>query len=165
MSRRLLRAAVARGALLAAVWWAVSEGSGTGGRLAPVAVGLAVAASLWLQPPGGAPVPRLRALPGFTAWFVVRSTAGSVDVARRALRRPVDLQPAVIEVPIALPDGWPSVLLADAVSLMPGTLAVRRTGPVLQLHVLDETRPYASDVAELQRRVARLFGLDASHGG
>lgn len=155
---QVVRAAAVRTAVLAGVWWAVAEGSATGWGMGLVAVGLAVAASLWLQPPGG-PAPRLQAVPGFALWFVRRAASGSVDVARRALRRRVDLDPAVLVVPVRLPDGWPTVLLADVLSLLPGTLAVHRRGDALEVHVLDARRPVRADVAELERRVAGLFGL------
>lgn len=160
----LLRAALVRAAVLGTLWWAVAEGAGTGWGLGLVVVALAVVSSLWLQPPGG-PAPRLRAVPGFLAWFVGQSLLGGVDVARRSLRRPVDVAPDVVEVPVALPAGWPSVVLADAVSLLPGTLAVRlrRTddgGQVLDLHVLDTGAAPEVAVAALEQRVARLFGVE-----
>jgi multicomponent Na+:H+ antiporter subunit E len=158
MSRTVLRAAVARGALLAAVWWAVSEGSGIGWGLGVVAVGLAVATSLWLEPPGAVTV-RLLQVPRFLVWFTGRSAAGGVDVARRALRRPVDVAPGTTSVPLRLPPGQPRVALADAVSLLPGTLAVELGDDDVVLHVLDRTRPVQRGVAELEEQVARLYGL------
>jgi multicomponent Na+:H+ antiporter subunit E len=156
-----VRAAATRAAVLGALWWAVAEGAGTGWGLAPVVVAVAVASSLWLQPPGG-PAPRLRAVPGFLVWFVRKSVAGGVDVARRAVRRPVDVSPGVLVLPVRLPPGWPSVVLADAVSLLPGTLAVRlhTRQACLALHVLDLGTDVATDVAALEQRVARLFGVE-----
>jgi multicomponent Na+:H+ antiporter subunit E len=155
----VLRAALVRAGLLGAVWWVLAEGAGTGWGLGIVVVALAVASSLWLQPPGG-PSPRPREVPGFALWFVRRSVAGGVDVARRALRRPVDIAPGVLELPVRLPTGWPSVVLADAVSLLPGTLAVTLPPGRIELHVLDERLPVGDEVRELEERVARLFGLD-----
>jgi multicomponent Na+:H+ antiporter subunit E len=155
----VLRAALVRAALLGAAWWVLAEGAGTGWGLGIVVVALAVASSLWLQPPGG-PVPRPREVPGFVLWFVRRSVAGGVDVARRALRRPVDIAPGVLELPLRLPTGWPSVVLADAVSLLPGTLAVTLRPGRIELHVLDERLAVEDEVRELEERVARLFGVD-----
>jgi multicomponent Na+:H+ antiporter subunit E len=159
----VLRAAAARAALLAGIWWALAEGAGTGWGLGVAVVALAVVTSLWLQPPGG-PSPRPRAVPGFALWFVRRSVAGGVDVARRALRRPVDIAPGLVQVPVRLPAGWPSVVLADAVSLLPGTLAVTLHPGRIELHVLDERLPVAEEVRELEERVGRLFGVDLAGG-
>jgi multicomponent Na+:H+ antiporter subunit E len=65
-------------------------------------------------------------------------------------------------LPVRLPPGWPSVVLADAVSLLPGTLAVRldTRQACLELHVLDLGTDVATDVAALEQRVARLFGIE-----
>lgn len=152
-------AAVAgRTAILAGVWWVLAEGTGTGWGMGVAAVAIAVGVTLWLQPPGRL-APRLRAVPAFAVWFVRHSVAGGVDVARRAVRRSVDLDPAVLVLPVRLPEGWPRVVLADVVSLLPGTLAVSLRSGRLELHVLDATRPVARDVRGVEERVARLFGI------
>lgn len=154
----LVRAALTRGAVLAGVWWALAEGTGTGWGLGVVVVALAVLVSLRLQPPGGL-TPRLRAVPGFALWFARHSVLGGVDVARRAVRRPVDIAPAVLVVPLRVPWGWPTVMLADAISLLPGTLAVTVRPGSLELHVLDEKRDVDHDVRMLEDRIARLYGV------
>jgi multicomponent Na+:H+ antiporter subunit E len=155
----LARAAVVRAAVLAAVWWAVAEGSAAGWGLMLVALAGATLTSLWLQPPGEAAV-RLRALPRFGVWFLSRSVVGGADVARRALRRPVDVDPGEVDLPLRLPGGWPRVLLADAVSVLPGTLTARLTGDRIVLHVLDARAPVADEVVRLEREIALLFGLE-----
>lgn len=158
MSAGLLQAAATRVAVLAGLWWAVAEGSTTGWYLAVPVVLLAAGVSLWLQPPGSG-APRLRALPSFAVWFVARSVAGGVDVARRALRRRVDVAPGIIDVPVWLPAGLPLVTLADAVSLLPGTLAVEPLDGALRLHVLDVGLPVTEQLAALERRVGEVYGL------
>jgi multicomponent Na+:H+ antiporter subunit E len=154
-----LRSAAVRFALLGAVWWAVAEGSGRGWGLG---VGFVVAAtlmSLWLQPPGSG-TPRLRGLPGFVGWFVLRSVAGGTDVAQRALRPRMGLQPGIVDVPVGLPPGLPLVTLADAASLLPGTLAVELLPGAVRLHVLDTRAPVEDEIGELERRLAVLYGVD-----
>jgi multicomponent Na+:H+ antiporter subunit E len=155
----LARAALVRAVVLAALWWAVSEGAATSLGLAAVTVAAATASSLWLQPPGSGS-PRLRRLPGFLGWFVARSALGGVDVARRALRRRVDVDPGTVDVAVRLPEGLALVTLADAVSLLPGTLAVELLPGAVRLHVLDVRAPVADEVAELERRLADLYGVD-----
>lgn len=158
MNAELLQALVTRLAVLSALWWAVAEGSTTGWYLAVPVVLLAAGVSLWLQPPGSG-APRLRALPSFGLWFVTRSVAGGIDVSRRALRSRVDVAPGTVDVPLWLPAGLPRVTLADAVSLLPGTLAVEALDGALRLHVLDLALPVAEQVAELERRVGEMYGL------
>lgn len=158
MNGALLRALVTRLVVLSGLWWAVAEGSTTGWYLAvPVAL-LAAGVSLWLQPPGSG-APRLRALPSFGVWFVARSIVAGVDVARRALRPRVDVSPGTVDVPLWLPAGLPRVTLADAVSLLPGTLAVEVLDGALRLHVLDVALPVAEQVAALECRIGDMYGL------
>lgn len=158
MNATLLRAIVTRLAVLAGLWWAVAEGSMTGWYLAVPVVLLAAGLSLWLQPPGSG-APRLRALPSFGVWFMARSIAGGVDVARRALRPRVDVAPGEVDVPVWLPAGLPRVTLADAVSLLPGTLAVEVLEGGLRVHVLDVALPVTEQVAALERRIGDMYGL------
>jgi multicomponent Na+:H+ antiporter subunit E len=159
-----LRAAALRAGMLGAAWWAVAEGSGTAWGLGLAVVALATGASLWLQPAGGSGV-RLRAVPRFAVFFVRRSVVGGIDVAVRAVRRPVDVDPGEVEVPARLPAGWSRVLLADAVSVLPGTLAVETRANVLVLHVLDRQRPYEDEVSRLEGEIVRLLGLRVPPGG
>lgn len=145
----------------AAVWWAVSEG--TAWRYAVVAVPAAVGVSLRLAPPRRprpAPVRRLLALARLVAWFLWRSAVGGVDVARRALSRPLDLRPGVVEHRLGLPEGAGRVLVVDMVSLMPGTLSARLDGDVLTVHALDVTARIEEQVRALEGRVARALGVD-----
>lgn len=158
------RSAAARAAVFGVVWWAVAEGSSAGWAGGVAAVVAATAVSLWLDPPGG-PRVRLRAVPGFAAWFLARSASGAVDVALRSLRRPVDVAPGLVHVPLALPVGWPRVAVADVVSLLPGTLAVEVLDDVLVVHVLDTGRPVRAVVGEVEQRVAVLAGLLAPGKG
>lgn len=158
MRAGLLPAAATRAALLSGLWWAVAEGSTTGWYLAAPVVLLATGASLRLQPPRSG-APRLRALPAFTAWFIARSIAGGVDVSRRAVLRRVDVAPGMVEVPVGLPPGLLQVTLADAVSLLPGTLAVELLDGALRMHVLDTGLPFQQQVVALERRIAELYGV------
>ena len=43
---------------------------------------------------------------------------------------------------------------------MPGTLSVEVQGQALLMHCLDTRQDVHAEVAEAERRVARLFGLD-----
>lgn len=141
----------------AVLWWALSEGDGATAPYGLVAVPLAVAVSVALLPPRRPAVPlhrRLPAVAGLAGWFLVRSVLGGVDVARRAVSRPVDLEPGLVEHRLSLPAGLARVLVADLTSLLPGTLSVELEGDLLVVHVLDEQQPVARQLVELERRVA-----------
>lgn len=59
-----------------------------------------------------------------------------------------------------MPPGLPRVFMANTVSLLPGTLSVELDEEHLRVHVLDQTGAFASELAMIEVRVARLFGLN-----
>jgi multicomponent Na+:H+ antiporter subunit E len=157
----LVRGALERVLLMVVLWWVLTEGDPTTWTYAVALVPLATGTSLWLLPPRprlGPPHRRAWALAQLVAWFLGRSVAGGVDVARRALSRPVDLAPGLVEHRLSLPAGLPRVAVADLTSLMPGTLSVALEGDVLTVHVLDTDLPVTAQLEELEVRVARVLG-------
>lgn len=151
-----------RFALLAALWWAVTEGTGGWGFGVPLAA-LVASASLWLTPPGRHHL-RLLHLAPFVGWFLVQSMLAGWDVARRILHPALPLRPAVLRLPLALPEGAPTWWLMLTLSLLPGTLSVELDGRTLELHCLDEGVDIAASVDAAQRRLARLFGYEPAGG-
>ena len=145
-----------RFALLAMLWWVLSDGDGGWGFGLPLAA-LAASASLWLTPPGRHWM-RLQHLTPFVAWFLLQSLLAGWDVARRILSPTLPLHPALLRVPLALPAGAPTWWLMVTLSLLPGTLSVRLDGRTLELHCLDAQSDVAESVDAAQRRLARLFG-------
>jgi multicomponent Na+:H+ antiporter subunit E len=160
----LLRAVLMRGALLAAVWWVVSEGSTiVAWPYAVVVVGAATAVSIRVMPPvRGRRLHPLR-LTQFLGWFLWESLRGATDVAVRALAPRMPLDPGVVEYPLRIRDSLAAaVALADVVSLLPGTLAVSVTTDRLTVHVLDRRRPVLDDIADVESRIAVALGIDLS---
>ncbi|HRQ36134.1 MAG TPA: Na+/H+ antiporter subunit E [Chiayiivirga sp.] len=145
-----------RFALLAALWWVVTEGTGGWGFGVPLAA-LVATASLWLTPPTRHRLRLLHIAP-FIGWFLVQSVIAGWDVARRILHPALPLRPAVLRLPLALPEGAPTWWLMLTLSLLPGTLSVQLEGRTLELHCLDEGIDVAASVDAAQRRLARLFG-------
>lgn len=97
----------------------------------------------------------LRAL----AWFGWRSLLAGWTVALRALRPRPDLAPGFITLRPRLRDPAARVLLANALSLMPGTLSVELRGDDLELHLLDCTAPIEPELRALEARIAAMLGL------
>jgi multicomponent Na+:H+ antiporter subunit E len=125
-----------------------------------VSVGAALAASLYLAPPGQGRLSSAGLL-DFAGFFLVQSFKGGTQVAVRAFRPRMDLAPALMEVPVTLPEGLARVLLVNTLNLLPGTVSVRLEGDRLYLHVLDERWPVAEEVRETEARIARMLGPSA----
>lgn len=148
--------AAIRTALLLLAWWALTEGD-------PAALGFGLAAaplvallSLRFFPP--APLrPRPLAALMFSGYFLLRSVVAGVDVARRILSPHLPISPGYITYTTSLPVGSPRWLLANTLSLLPGTLSVTLRGSDLELHCLDTAIPVAEDVARTELRIARIF--------
>lgn len=89
----------------------------------------------------------------YLAVVMVDIVRGSFHVARLILRGPKPLRPAFVEIPLALQTDLAISLLANTISLTPGTVSAwlspdRRT---LVVHTLD-TADAAALVAEIKQR-------------
>lgn len=160
---RLVTALLQRAALFAVLWWALAEGRAGAWLVGVPVVAAAAAASLVLQ---GSEPWRLRPLAALRslAWFARRSLLAGVDVALRALRPRPGLAPGFVTVRPRLADPAARVLLADALSLVPGTLSVELRGEELELHVLDLAAPTEREVRELEAHIAAALGLRLESG-
>jgi multicomponent Na+:H+ antiporter subunit E len=155
----LARTLAPRILLLAAFWWALAEGSSHGWVFGVVGVLGAAALSLRLAP-GRWRMPPFPAVARFVGFFLSRSLAGGLDVARRALSPGSRLRPATLDYPFRLPDGAPRILFSMTLSLLPGTLAAGLGRDAIRVHLLDESLPAERSLAALEDRVAELFELE-----
>ena len=147
-----------RAALLWLVWWSLTDGDPAGLMFGAV-VSLLVA---WLSIPLFAPSPyriHLRAVPAFALFFLSRSLLAALDVARRLLTPSLPITPGYLCVSLSLPGGLPRWLLANTLSLLPGTLSVSLNENSLELHCLDLTEPVKQEVEYTEGLIAALFGL------
>ena len=71
-------------------------------------------------------------------YFVAESFRGAADVAWRALRRDLPIDPHLVRYDVTLPPGPARTLLAGVVSLLPGTLTadVDGDGATLTVHAI-----------------------------
>jgi multicomponent Na+:H+ antiporter subunit E len=156
-----VRSALWRILTLSILWWALIEGDASVAHYGVVLVPLAATVSMALHRPRGAsPVSprRALALAALVRWFMWRSFLGGLDVARRAVSRPVDLEPGFVEYELALPSGLGRLAVIDLTSLMPGTLSAELDGDTLRVHLLHTDMPGRDLVAELEARVGRVIG-------
>lgn len=155
--RKRLTALATRAALAAVVWAILVEGRADAWLFGLPVVIAATLASLWLRPPEPLrlrPAASLRAL----VWFLGRSLVAGVDVAARALRPRMPLAPGFMTIRTRLKDPAARVLLADALTLLPGTLSAGLQDEAIELHVLDRGAPIEQNVRELEGRIAESFG-------
>lgn len=111
------------------------------------------------QCPPDAPRIHFRALPGFLLYFLLQSFRTGLDVARRALSPGSHVSPGYARYLSRLPEGAPQAIFANLISLLPGTLCWSLADGVHKIHWLSENDRLHEELAELEERVARLYGL------
>ncbi len=146
---------VSRGLFFAFVWWILTDGVAASWAIGLPAVLLAVAASARYTP---IPVVWSELL-RFVPFFLLRSWLAGTDVARRAFQRHISIDPDLIVYPLRLPAGFSRVLMANIVSLLPGTLSAELGQDVLKVHVLDRRKNFLAELDVVEQRVARMLGL------
>lgn len=170
--------AVVRAILLAVGWIALAGWEADYALYGVISVGAATALSLALLPPGRVRVAaslrprRAAAVLRLIGWFLGQAFVGGADVARRAVRRRPDIDPAVVPAPFTLPPGPGRETAMLLMNLMPGTMVQRiitadgretadagRTAAGVELHTLSEELAPARQWSQLQRRVAAAFGV------
>ncbi len=143
--------------LIGLVLWLVLAGAGVPGPVGIASIVLALWAGLAFGSLNMYPW-RPWQLLAFVVHFLRGSLLGGVDVALRALRPGIHIDPCFIEYPLQIPPGQPRTLLVTAISLMPGTLTAEVRKDSLLVHLLS---PHMSaEIEALEYRVAQLFRLD-----
>lgn len=141
---------------LLGVWLCLTRGD-LAGLVGPTAAAAAALVSLRVLPPSHRPL-RPHRLAAFLLRFVRDSLAGGLDVARRTITRRPDLAPDVIELPLGLDSEGERVLLANVVTLLPGTLAADLDEHLLTVHALDRHRDIAGQIRQLESAIRMLRG-------
>lgn len=155
-SRRISAARLTVRVLGLAALWAILTG-GAGWSVGIPVVLLAAAAI-----PLAAPTYRLSpaGMVRFVPYFVWNSLRGGVDVAVRALHPRLPIDPAILRYETKLDYTVARVVMANTVTLLPGTLSAELRGNVLSVHVLYASGPIMEMLENLERRVADLIRHD-----
>lgn len=150
--------------LFAAVWFVVAEADASSWLFGVPFVLVATAASLKLTPVREW---RIRPLGAVRyAWFFAhQSVLGGFDVAFRAIRPSMPIDPLLVRYRLRIAPEHARVLLADTVSLLPGTLSSGIEGDTLTMHVLDATLPVEESTRRVEEHVADIFGLTLAEDG
>jgi multicomponent Na+:H+ antiporter subunit E len=145
-------------ALLFAVWLGLAHPVDLQELLAAVGVAVIVG----LLPIGNAGVfaeirmhPRaLIAALAYGAVFVAELIKANLDVARRVLSPGLPIRPGIVRVHCSLESGVGRLLLANSITLTPGTITVETKGSDFYIHWIDVQ---AADAEEASRRIVRKF--------
>ncbi|RUO32855.1 Na+/H+ antiporter subunit E [Aliidiomarina sanyensis] len=159
-ARRLFVAAC----LMAILWWLLTYDTAAANQdlLGPWVVGVPVVLlcawlSVKISPAQPKNAIRYSAIPRFVGHFIFRSLVAGLDVGYRTLHPRLQLNPGIVDFPLALPQGKPRIFFATVVSLMPGTLATELTDDGVRLHVLDTDADIVSDCERTVRVLQKLF--------
>lgn len=154
-----LSALLWRSLFLALLWWVLSGDRPASWWLGLPCIALAVLASLWLTPPGQLRFSPLYLLV-YAGLFLFESLRGGLQVARLAMGPRPAWQPAMLEIRLRLPPGISRALLANTLSLQPGTLSVELADDRLHLHVLDARVPVEPQIRRVEAHIARLLRVE-----
>lgn len=143
-----------RTGVLFPAWLALTEAD-------PSALGVGLIASVtiaaftlrWLQPGRGW---RPQYLPALLLYLMVESVRSGFDVSLRAIGLRPLADPGMVRVPLESGDTL-RVLLAYAVTSLPGTVATEVTADCITVHALDRKADVQGVVLGLERRLRRVF--------
>ncbi|MGF1470651.1 MAG: Na+/H+ antiporter subunit E [Rubrobacteraceae bacterium] len=155
----LLRSSALRFITLALLWLALTEGDLGTWWLGFLAAGAATLSSLVLLPPAERPWSPIGVI-RFVGFFLRQSLLGGVDVALRALKPGINLDPGLVEYTTRLPPGLPRVLFANTISLLPGTLSAEIRDRQLLVHTLATSPGLREELRSAEEVVAGLFGVE-----
>ncbi len=154
--------------LLTAIWvvlWSEPSVANVVGGL--VVAGVIVALfDTWRR---GPVIVRPLAAARFAAWFLWKLVESNVVVARTVVAPRDRIRTGIVAVPLRGCSDAVATLIADAISLTPGTLTleVRRDPLTLYVHALDtrDVEQVQRDVRTLEVLAVRAFGDDAALAG
>lgn len=140
---------------LTLLWWILTGGQFRDPVIAAGVILAAAILSLRIQPPQPGTIRWSRWL-AFAPWFLKQSILGGFDVAMRALRLPVRIEPVRVRYQPELGESG-TLLFMWTVSLLPGTACVHRHDKDLVIHFLQRTDDPELQLDQLRTRIAALF--------
>ena len=158
-NRAKIRRVLPLALVYASVWAILSEGDVSSWLLGIPAVSIAVWLSSWeAHRPARLWRPRYAFL--FTVDFIRMSIHSGIDVALKALRPRIAIDPGFIDFHLRLPDGPARHFFTGLIGLLPGTLSARRADDLLTVHLLDRQPGAVEALRNVERDVARLFSVE-----
>lgn len=94
----------------------------------------------------------------YWAWLIKEIVVSSLEVARVVLHPKLPISCRFIEIKATAPGAVDQVILANSITLTPGTLTLDLHEGVLKVHTLTQAGADGLMSGEMDRRVARLRG-------
>ena len=110
----------------------------------------------------------------YSTWLGVQIVKGSLDVARDAVLPGVDMQPAILELPLRCTTDLEVSVMASSITITPGTITVGIAGaagstpPTLYVHAIYAADPEAvrADLRDMEDHVLTMVrGRGWARGG
>ena len=100
----------------------------------------------------------LRPFTHYLPWLLKEIVVANFDVTRRVLARNMPIAPTMIQIQARQRTDLARVILANSITLTPGTVSVAMDGDVIQIHALTSTEAeHDTECADdMNRRVADL---------
>lgn len=144
------------------VWFVLTGADHSSWIIGGPAVLLAVSLSLFLSP-GTFMTVNPVAVIFFIPYFIFLSILSGIDVLRRTFSRGPRINPGILNYRTGL-RGPSRVLLANIISLLPGTLSADLRDDEILVHLLDTEIPAEENLHKLENRIARIFPHHAGQG-
>ena len=100
---------------------------------------------------------RILSIMRFAAFFAKASVRGGFDVARRVFHPRLPLNPDLVDYPLTLKKQSARILMANIISLLPGTLSVELQDKQIKVHVLDNNQDVRSELQAVESAVGALL--------
>ena len=153
-----MKRAVSLALFLAVLWWLLS------GQTSPLLLGfgvLSVLGTVWITRRMGAidqesqPVHLSWALLRYSAQLSREIVVSNIDVVRRILSPRLRIEPHFLRVRTTQPTDLGKVILANSITLTPGTVTVDLHGDELLVHALTHASGQAVEEGQLDKLVPR----------
>ena len=92
---------------------------------------------------------------GYLGFFCISLLRANLDMARRVISPSLPINPSLVQVPTSLQSDLGKMLLANSITLTPGTLTVRVQDEYLLVHWIDS--PRGKDLEKETRAIAEGF--------
>lgn len=99
----------------------------------------------------------------FIPYFIGLSVVSGLDVMRRTFSREPRINPGIFTYRTGL-EGGSRILLANIISLLPGTLSADLKDDAITIHVLDREIPAEQSICDLEARIASIFRQKSAKG-
>lgn len=94
----------------------------------------------------------------YAVWLVRQIVIANLDVTRRILDRDLPIRPALVSVKSTQKTDLGRVILANSITLTPGTVSVDMVGDSIRVHALTHEGAEQDISGEMNRRVSKVEG-------